>query len=127
MAHKPLASMRESNKTRSLLNGESKVSGEKYHLPKRAKLIYNIQGIDVNDNIITAVALECAGKRYPKHREYYVIQYREVNRKIDRSSRTVRQFSGIDALLRLDAEMVGVCRLLVDSRTMMPRMPGWIP
>jgi hypothetical protein len=107
--------MRESNKTLSLLNGESKPSGTKNKLPKYSKLIHKVYGVDINGFVITVVVIECMGTR-SRHKEFYAIQYREVNRVIDQNSKMIRQFSGIDARLRMDDEMVSVLSLLEGSR-----------
>jgi hypothetical protein len=115
VSYKPVDHMRESFKTRSLLNGESKVSGHKYKLPKYARLVHKVHGIDVNGDVITVVVLACLdGKR--KREELYIIQYREVKRIIDRSSRRVRQFSGFDARLRMEVAMSDISGLLEGSR-----------
>jgi hypothetical protein len=113
--HKPAARAREVNKTRSLLNGETKASGSEYRLPKYAKRIYLVHGIDVNNDVITVVVLRGFGRRQVKREEFYVIQYREINRVIDRNSRKVRQFSGIDAQLRMETEMDDVIAVLTES------------
>lgn len=108
---------KEHLKTSSLLNGETKVQGA-HKLPMRAYLVYKLHGVDVNDNVITVVVLRCHGhrKRDRHLNEFYLIQFREVNRVIDRNSRKIRQFSGINARNHMNIQMIAVARVLEESR-----------
>ena len=46
---------------------------------------------------------------------FYVVQYREINRRIDRSSRVTRQFTGPNARARLSSELAAVRKVRLSS------------
>lgn len=83
-------------------------------IPRTATLTEDLFGIDADGNVIRTKVFRHrrAGHAHPM---FWVLQYRELNRRIDRSTRRTRQFTGPDAQARLDADMAETRRLLAAS------------
>ena len=86
-----------------------------HQIPRTAERIERIHGVDPDGNVVTcSVYMHTrAGHVHPM---FYVVQYRELSRRIDRSSRWTREFSGPRARANLDAAMAEVRPLLAESR-----------
>jgi hypothetical protein len=67
-----------------------------HQIPRTAQRIETLFGIDADGNIVRYSVSEHtrAGHQHPM---YFVVQYRELNRRIDRDSRITNQVSGPDA------------------------------
>lgn len=86
-----------------------------HEIPRTAKRIERIHGIDADGNVVTCSVYQHrrAGHQYPM---FFVVQYREINRRIDRASRVTNQLSGPRAQYRLDTEMAAARRMFAESR-----------
>jgi hypothetical protein len=86
-----------------------------HQIPRRAQRIERVHGVDADGQVITLSVYRHvrAGHAAP---EFYVVQYREQDRRIDRASRVTRQYSGPRAEARLEAELTEVRELLAESR-----------
>jgi hypothetical protein len=74
-----------------------------------------IHGIDDDRNVITAVVFRHVRRGHAEP-EFYLVQYRERARRIERGSRVTRQYSGPRAAVRLEADLAEVRDLLAESR-----------
>lgn len=86
-----------------------------HQIPRTANRIEQIFGIDADGNIVVCAVYQHtrAGHTHPM---FYIIQYRELDRRIDRSSRGTREFSGPEARAHAEAAMTEVRDLLDESR-----------
>jgi hypothetical protein len=83
-------------------------------IPRKATRITRAYGIDDDGHVIVLSVYQHTpkGDTLPM---YYLVQYREVNRRIQRGSRYTRQYSGPRARARLDASMAEPLALLAAS------------
>jgi hypothetical protein len=79
---------------------------------QRAEVIH---GIDADRNVVTAVVFRHVRRGHAEP-EFYLVQYREAARRIERGSRVTRQYSGPRAAARLEADLGEVRDLLAASR-----------
>jgi hypothetical protein len=86
-----------------------------HQIPRAAERIERAHGIDDDGNVVTLAVYRHtrAGHELP---DYYVVQYRELNRAIDRASRVTLQFTGPRAAERLEADLAGARAMLAESR-----------
>jgi hypothetical protein len=86
-----------------------------HEIPRTAQRVERMHGIDADGNVITCSVYQHtrAGHSRPM---FYVVQYRERNRRIDRSTRETRQFSGPAARAKLDDELTEARSLFAESR-----------
>jgi hypothetical protein len=86
-----------------------------HRIPRTALAVERIHGIDADGNVVTLAAYRHtrAGHADPM---FYVVQYREVSRRIDRGSRVTREFTGPDAAARLEDALTESRDLLAESR-----------
>jgi hypothetical protein len=85
-------------------------------IPTRGtRVIERAHGIDADGDVITLAVFRHvrAGHELP---EFYVVQYHEHGRRIDRGTRVTQQFSGPRAAERMDAELAEARELLAESR-----------
>jgi hypothetical protein len=86
-----------------------------HRIPNKAFMIERHHGIDVNGNVITFLVYQHTRKDHP-FPMFFTVQYRELNRRIDRPSRYARQYSGLHAYYRMDTEWQETRELLAASR-----------
>ena len=86
-----------------------------HEIPRRAVRIERMHGIAADGSVVTCSVYEHtrAGHTRPV---FFVVQYREVRRRIDRGSRVTREFSGAGARVSLEAALGETRRLLAESR-----------
>jgi hypothetical protein len=86
-----------------------------HEIPKTAKRTETLFGIDADGNVIRCNIYR---HRRPGHQHdmFYVVQYREIARRIDRSTRWTNQFTGPAARTRLEAELAETRELFTASR-----------
>jgi len=86
-----------------------------YDIPtRRTRLIETLHGVDDNGDVITCKIFEHTrdGHQDP---EFYVLQYRERNRRMDRATRWTTRLSGAGAPDRLARQMADTRRMFADS------------
>lgn len=86
-----------------------------HEIPRTAQRIETMFGVDANGDVVRVVIFEHKRQGHV-HKMYYVLQYREIARRIERGSRHTRQYTGPDALARLEADIAETRDLLADSR-----------
>jgi hypothetical protein len=86
-----------------------------HRIPKAAALIERHHGIDVNGNVVTLSIYQHTRKDHP-FPMFFIVQYRELNRRIDRSTRYTRQYSGMYAWHRMDIDLQKSREILARSR-----------
>jgi hypothetical protein len=86
-----------------------------HEIPRTATRIERLFGVDAEGNVVVCSVYQHTrqGHTLPM---YFVVQYRERNRRIDRSSRVTAQFSGPDAAVRLSGELRETRAALAVSR-----------
>jgi hypothetical protein len=86
-----------------------------HQIPRTAQRTECLYGIDASGDVVVCSVYRHtrAGHSFPM---FYVVQYREQHRRIDRGTRVTREFSGPDARVRLDAALAGVRTMLAASR-----------
>jgi hypothetical protein len=86
-----------------------------HQVPRKAHRIEQVHGIDADGNVVTAVVFRHVreGHTVPM---FYVVQYRERNRRIESASRVTREFFGPQAAARTEEAMTEVRELLEASR-----------
>ena len=86
-----------------------------HRIPRTAHLTERIHGVDADGNVVTLAVYRHtrAGHVHPM---FYVVQYRETRRRIDRGSRVTREFSGPGAAARLEGALGESRDLLAESR-----------
>ena len=85
-----------------------------HEIPRTADRIETLFGIDADGNVVRCVIFQHKRPGHV-HPMFYVVQYREISRRIDRSSRSTRQFTGPNARRNLDADLAEARVLLADS------------
>jgi hypothetical protein len=86
-----------------------------HQVPRKARRTEQAHGIDADGNVVTAAVF----RHYREGHDlpmFFVVQYRERNRRIDPGSRVTREFSGPSAEGAMNASMTEVRALLADSR-----------
>jgi hypothetical protein len=86
-----------------------------HEIPRRAKLAEHLFGVDDDGNVVRFTVYWHQRPGHP-HPMFYVLQYREVDRKIDRDTRWTREFTGPRAQAKIDAVLDEVRPLLAESR-----------
>jgi len=86
-----------------------------HQIPRSAQRIERIHGIDADGDVVTTSVYQHTREGHA-HPMFYVVQYREHNRRISRDTRWTREFSGPDAAARMNEAMNEPRRLLADSR-----------
>jgi hypothetical protein len=86
-----------------------------HEVPRTAKRIERIHGIDADGNVVTVSVYQHTRQGHSRPM-FYVVQYREHDRRIVRASRWTNQFSGPDARARLEADLAESRDALADSR-----------
>ena len=86
-----------------------------HEIPRTAERVETLFGVDADGNVIRCVIFTHtrAGHQHPM---FYVLQYREAARRIDRDTRVTQQFSGPAARARLDEALAETRALLAESR-----------
>lgn len=92
-----------------------------HQVPRRARRIEQIHGVDADGNVITCAVFKHTRQGHARPM-FYIVQYRERNRRIDRPSRVTREFTGPAAHLRLEAALKETRSLLADSRLQAARL-----
>ena len=83
-------------------------------IPRTAKRIIREYGVDDDGNVIVLSAYEHTRRGHARPM-FYLVQYREVNRRIERGTRFATQYSGPAARSRLDDDLKEPCELLAES------------
>lgn len=85
-----------------------------HEIPRTADLIETLFGVADDGNPVVCKIFQHtrAGHSRPM---FYVLQYRELNRRIDRSSRVTREFTGPNAGQRLKTEIAAARLMLAQS------------
>jgi len=86
-----------------------------HQVPRKAHRIEQVHGIDADGNVVTAVVFRHVREGHVRPM-FYVVQYRERNRRIESATRVTREFSGSLAEVRKEEAMAEVRRLLEASR-----------
>lgn len=86
-----------------------------HQVPRAAKRLEQLHGIDADGNVITCVVFRHLPRGH-EHPIFYVVQYRERNRKIDPASRITLQFSGFRGWQRMEEQMKPAREQLASSR-----------
>jgi hypothetical protein len=83
-------------------------------IPRAARRIIREYGIDDDGNVIVLAVYwhMRKGHEYP---HLYLVQYREVNRRIQPGSRSARQYGGQSGQARLDHDLKEPRELLAES------------
>lgn len=86
-----------------------------HQISRSAERVETLFGIDGDGEVVRLVVFKHrrAGHEHPM---FYVLQYRELSRRIDRASRSTAQFTGPDAEARLDAELAVSRPLFAETR-----------
>jgi hypothetical protein len=96
-----------------------------HRIPEAAVLIERHHGIDVKGNVVTLSVYQHTRKDHP-FTMFFIVQYRELNRRIDISTRHTRQYSGMYAWHRMDIDLRESREMLARSRERAARrmIPG---
>ena len=86
-----------------------------HEIPRTAHVIERIHGVDADGNVVTLAVYRHTRQGHARPM-FYVVQYREVSRRIDRGSRVTREFSGPGAAARLEQALGESRELLAESR-----------
>lgn len=86
-----------------------------HQIPKAAERIERHHGLDADDNVVTLSVYRHTreGHALPM---FYVVQYREVNRRIDPATRWTREFSGPRAEQAMRRDLASALEMLAGSR-----------
>jgi hypothetical protein len=86
-----------------------------HEIPKSAEHIERHHGIDADGNVVTLSAYRHTREGHTRPM-FYLVQYREVNRRIDRDTRWTREYSGTGAEDRMRHDLAPAIRMLAESR-----------
>ncbi len=86
-----------------------------HQIPRRARRAEQLFGIDADGNVVVCAVFEHTrqGHALPM---YFIVQYRERDRRIDPGTRITRELSGPGAPAKLAEAMTEVRAALAESR-----------
>jgi hypothetical protein len=94
-------------------------------LPNRAELIERFFGIDVDGNLMVVSAYRFREQGTPSRFMYYIVRYREVNRRTERGSRRVWWLNAPTSREALEREVGPLRGAFAESRETGNRQLSW--
>jgi hypothetical protein len=86
-----------------------------HKVPLKAERIERYHGIDADGNVVTLSVYKHVREGHTRPM-FFLVQYREVNRKIDRGSRWTREYSGPEAEATMRRDLAPAVEMLAESR-----------